>query len=67
MEPKELKKMPHDALEKLLTETTTELSKARFLIGGGESKKVRDIRRLRVDRAQILTEFNKRAAAEAKA
>lgn len=63
MKTKELKKLPTAELTKLLTELTTELSKNRFLVGNGESKLVRTIRRLRRERAQMLTEITLRTAA----
>lgn len=63
MDTKELHKLPLDGLMRRLTESATELSRTRFAIASGESKLVRNVRRLRLERAQLLTELRSRESA----
>lgn len=60
MDTKELHKLSVAELHTRLAERTSELANARFVIASGESKHVRTVRHLRLERAQLLTELKSR-------
>ncbi len=58
MKFKEIKKLSHDDLQKRLNESRVKLRELRFSVANNQLKRVREIRKLKMIIAQILTVLN---------